>query len=268
MGIEDYTIEKTLGVGSYGSVYLAKNKTGELVAIKAYSAKQMSLDTILAEYKLVKSLERKGGCGKGIICYYDFFHDENWIYIVMEYLSGFDFVSLVTNRVIKTKKELLSTYLHLARTLAMLHSVSVIHRDIKLENIMFNTEKMILVFIDFTSACQGACFNKGRHVYWTEDYGAPETATYKSKEFLDLEEWKKLDVWALGIVFYELATSQQYFKGITPLKIEKLSPDLKKIVGFILVEDPDKRPSSQEILNFLVKEFRAEKKHGTETTSS
>jgi len=255
--IGDYELLYPLGAGAAGMV-VAVQKDGVKYAMKIIDKDQSPLITyekVQKEYAIVKSLEELEGCEKGIICYRDLFEDEHKIYLVMEFLEGYDLTHIWESREL-TKQELVQIFSHLALILSKLHQYGVAHRDVKLENIMFTADK--LTFIDFGLACQMCTV--GIIPYGTPRYSPPETWGDVDEPVLigkdALAVWKKRDVWALGVVFYELATNEDYVPDIDDpdlgfrFKLIK-HPNVRKIVQYVVNPDPKDRPTSKMVYDHI-----------------
>ena len=250
------------------------------------------------------------GCNPGIVCYYDSFivnfgikdiTSLDFYAIVMEYIQGYsleDFISSVNKSFEKIYLSSMGIYiftyditsifeyeqiykfmLHLSKTLEFLHTRDIVHRDIKTGNIMLSKSDNAIKYVDFGFSC----FIETDHTYECEEkaVGTPITVSpelwlmfsHKIKNIPKpklFEMYKKADVWALGITFYELLF------GILPPELEEsvTNPDIAsavldktltfpqkfngnpKLVGIVrnmLIKDYKTRSSMNEVINELNK---------------
>ena len=138
--------------------------------------------------------------------------------------------------------------------LGFLHENNVVHRDIKLANLMLDGNGQIKL-CDFGMAAEI------RHGEWLEEYGKG-TPLYQSPELCERRPYnEKVDTWAMGCVLYELAARQRPFDGKNMVTIskkictEKPKPlrsgygsDMQKFVMSLLTKDIHDRPSMIELL--------------------
>ncbi len=206
-----YEVIEDLGAGGMGTVYkVFDKKINEKVALKlirpeiAFDA--TTVERFSNELKLARKVTHRNICRL-----YDMGEHGKLHFITMEYVSGQDL-----KRMIRMSRELsVGTSVAIARQicegLAESHRLGVVHRDLKPQNIMIDNDGNVKI-MDFGIA--RSLFSKGVTMtgvmVGTPDYMSPEQAEASD---VDL----RTDIYALGIIMYEMVTGQVPFKGETPL---------------------------------------------------
>ena len=145
-----YKILSFLGEGSYGKVFKAREiSTGRVIAVKKMSIgnSQSKYNKIKKEIDLLKSLDHPN-----IVKYYDFFQEEEYIYLMMEYLEGCTLKQYIKKNENISEDNARIIIKQLLTALSYLHyTCDICHRDVKPENIMFKEKNDIncLKLLDF-----------------------------------------------------------------------------------------------------------------------
>ena len=140
-----YRIGKNLGKGAFGKVNLAIHKlTGKYVAIKCIRKKIMkdkhSSEKVNREISILKMMKHKS-----VIRLYETFESETYFLLVFELCVGGDLLSYVRKRR-KLNEEISKViFIQILEGLRYIHTKNVLHRDIKLDNILLNSEGKIKV---------------------------------------------------------------------------------------------------------------------------
>ncbi|XP_061453834.1 homeodomain-interacting protein kinase 4 [Rhineura floridana] len=207
-----YDVFEILGKGTFGEVVKSwKRSTGEMVAIKILKNDSYRSRIIKNELKLLQTMSEVDSEESHIVQFHEFFHDELKFYLVFELLEQnlFDFqkehnFSPLPVRHIRT------VTMQVLRALAKLKELSIIHADLKPENIMLVDQVRYpfqVKVIDFGSA---SIFNEVRYV--KEPY--IQSRFYRAPEILlGLPFCEKVDVWSLGCVMAELHLGWPLYPG-------------------------------------------------------
>jgi len=194
-----YKILSFLGEGSYGKVFKAREiSTGRVIAVKKMSLgnSQSKYNKIKKEIDLLKSLDHPN-----IVKYYDFFQEEEYIYLMMEYLEGCTLKQYIKKNENISEDNARIIIKQLLTALSYLHyTCDICHRDVKPENIMFKEKNDIncLKLLDFGLSLDS--FESKNHL---ENCG---TLVYMAPELLinNGKYTKGVDVWSVGIILYML----------------------------------------------------------------
>ncbi|TWU76726.1 hypothetical protein ED733_003447 [Metarhizium rileyi] len=219
MTIDDYTILEDMGQGAYGQVKLARLKgSGKKVVLKYVTKRRILVDTWTRDRKLgtvpleihvLDYLRKPEFRHPNIVEMEAFFEDDVNYYIEMapHGLPGMDLFDYIELRANMEEAECRSIFAQVAKAIHFLHGkASVVHRDIKDENVILDGEGNIKL-IDFGSA---AYIKSGPFDVFvgTIDYAAPEVLAGKPYG------GKEQDVWALGILLYTIIYKENPFYSI------------------------------------------------------
>lgn len=258
-GLAKYVINKPLGQGAAGCVSLYKNVIdGKEYALKSIDTNNMNAKDRKAAHSEVTFL--KVLKGPTIIKFHENFSHGNTIFIVMEYCSNGNLDQLIQRRIQSrssfTTDQILRTLAHLVMAVMAMHNKNILHRDIKTQNI-FITENGICKLGDFgISRKLNNSDAKAMTSCGTPYFMPPEVCLGKPYD-------GKADVWAIGVVLYELIMLKKPFRGelvqnvlhkITKSQFDPLSndvdSDLRMLVVALLNKDYNKRPSISQVANF------------------
>ena len=195
-----------IGHGTFSIVYLYKNiQTNEFYAVKKMSkAKILETTNSLNIAKKEISIQSKIN-HKNILRLYNVIEDENFYYMILEYCSEGALFHLIHNNKnnFLSEEEIFNYFIQVVNAVYFLHENNLIHRDIKPENLLMNSEN-ILKLSDFGWCCE--CEIGTRTTFCgTFEYMAPEIIKEQPYD-------KSVDIWALGILLYEM------FYGFSPFQ--------------------------------------------------
>ena len=145
-----YNEIRKLGQGGFGSVFLYKNKlTNQDVAIKFIDLKTImtpeDVNRLYSEISILRGLKHPN-----IVDLIDVFDLDNRSCFVMEYCSGGELKELVQNKGPLSEKEVYRIIIQIVDAIRYCHNNSIVHRDLKLENILFSTQtRRIVKIVDF-----------------------------------------------------------------------------------------------------------------------
>jgi serine/threonine protein kinase len=207
--IGKYEIEREIGRGGMGTVYLAQDPVlGRRIALKTlFAGEHIDVETrqrFLREARSAARLQHPN-----IITIFELGEFEDSPYIAMEYLEGLNLAEAVEQAQLTKLFAKLDVIEQLCDGLAHAHKQGVIHRDIKPTNIIILADGTVKV-VDFGIArFEEATFaTRAGEVLGTPHYMAPE-------QFTGGEIDHRVDVWAVGVILYELLTGRRPFTGDT-----------------------------------------------------
>ena len=188
-----------IGNGAFGKVYKARElQTGNLVAVKQLKINnsRSNYQNIIKEINLLKHLSHPN-----IVKYYNYFKEEDKIFIIMEYLEGGtlkEYININKNKITEDNARVIIK--QLLNALSYLHySCDICHRDIKPENILFKNKDDInsLQLVDFGLSADTFEEKNYLNNCGTLKYMAPEQIT-------NMIYSKGVDIWSVGIILYML----------------------------------------------------------------
>lgn len=278
--IDDFEIMKPISRGAFGRVFLAKKRTtGDLFAIKVLKKADMirknAVESILAERDILISVRNPFV----VRFFYSFTCSEN-LYLVMEYLNGGDLYSLLRNLGC-LEEEVARVYIaEVVLALEYLHSLRVVHRDLKPDNLLIAHDGHIKLtdfglskvgLINSTDDLSGPAVSgtslleenehqlsasedqrerrKKRSAVGTPDYLAPEI-------LLGTGHGATADWWSVGVILFELIVGIPPFNAEHPQIIfdnilnrnipwpgipDEMSPEAADLINRLLTEDPQQR---------------------------
>jgi len=206
-----YVIEKRIGRGAMGAVYLAKDpRINRPVALKAIPIEKEFEDEELKEARLrfYREAESAGRLTHpNIITVYDAGEDKGLAYIAMEYVPGIALKDFTDPKRLLAPKRALELCAQTAEALDYAHNQGVIHRDIKPANLLYNPKEGSLKISDFGVA---RITDNNR----TKTGIVLGTPMYMSPEQLGAEPLTGLsDLFSLGVTLYELLCGEVPFKA-------------------------------------------------------
>jgi len=256
---DSYTFGKELGQGAYSTVYEAKNKKGETVAIKKIEKRRLQPHDHKALEQEVAILRECRG-QPHVLSFQDFYDEEKFYYLVTEEISGGELFDRICEKVVYTEAEARALIRILLNTLAFLHNKSIAHRDLKPENLLLKSKdddsNIILADFGFATRCTGKSLNQ---VCGTPDYVAPEIISNQMYNY-------QCDIWSAGVIAYILLggyppfqarddNRDELFRVIKRGKFKfhdeywsEISDGAKDLIKSMLVLNPDDRPSAQKLL--------------------
>lgn len=233
--IGKYTVEKELGQGGFGKVYLAFDPdVGQPVAIKKLLAEGDSdlLRRFQMEIRTTAGLRHKN-----IVTIYASGEEDGHPYLVMEFLEGHTLKQVIHEHWPLSLLEKVRIMTQVAEGLAYAHSKGVVHRDVKPENIMLLPDDNVKI-MDF-----GIALGPNRNAAVTQTGGIIGTPSYFAPEQLEgYKATEQSDIFSFGDVFYELLTGvhpfEQYKNDWKTLQIAIMSYEPRS-VGELLAGCPE-----------------------------
>ena len=209
-----YKIERQLGRGGMGSVYLARDaQLNEPVALKIINSALLSNPTIAAErFRREASTARKI-THPNVIRIHDIGEEGGLLFLSMEFFDGIMLAELLSRRGALPIDEAKDIFRQLAEGLSAAHAMGIVHRDIKPQNVLYNPQK-ICKLIDFGLAKASflSDMTATGFIIGTPDYMAPEQVRGKP---IDV----RTDIYAFGCLAYHVVTGAPPFRGDSPISV-------------------------------------------------
>ncbi len=263
--VSHYKILEKLGEGGMGVVYKAQDtRLDRIVAIKFLPSRSSgsndTRDRFIQEAKSAAALNHPN-----ILNVYEIDERDDSMFIVMEYVAGSTLADTIGKRKSEAGVPLVQSIAwvtQIAHGLKAAHDKNVIHRDVKPQNLMVTPDKQIKI-MDFGLAKMKskASITKTGTSLGTLSYMSPEQAQGISADH-------RSDIWSLGIVFYELLTSEVPFKaeheaGLTYLIVNhepespstldrRIPQSVDNVVMKMIIKDRERRfQTMKEVLQAL-----------------
>ena len=250
---EELVFIKIIGKGSSSKVYLAEHiDTRKKFAVKCIAKKillkhENGLRNLAEEIRIMKEIKHDS-----IAELYFVYENTKSVYLVMEYLPFGDLYGRISQKK-KFDEETTSKFMrNLVLTLEYLHSKHIVHRDLKLENIMMAQENDFeFKIIDFGLAYLSSSTQSTK--CGSPGYVAPEM-------LYNFRYDNKIDIFSAGVIMYILLSGKHPFEArnitnILQKNIEckfsvnkKISEGATEILKFMMEPDPDLRPTASQIL--------------------
>ena len=242
--------------GYYGKVEKAcfKGDPSKFYAVKTIAKANLSqknLNNLICEIQVLAKLDHPN-----IVKYYETYDDEKNFSLVMELCEGGELFERIVKRKRLNEKDAAEILFKLTHAISHCHSRNIVHRDLKAENVLFETKsvnKNDVKIIDF-----GLARKKGSH----NMHSIVGTPCYVAPEVLDGTYDKKCDMWALGVLTYVMLYGKYPFddenKRVLFDKIKNQEPkyntslissEALNVIQTLLIKDPTKRPDANTLLD-------------------
>jgi CHASE2 domain-containing sensor protein len=253
-----YQVEKELGQGAMGVVYLGKDpKINRAVAIKTMglSAEFDSDELVEVKERFFREAESAGRLNHpNIVSIYDAGEENDLAYIAMELLKGYDLNENIKKENLLPLAKVIQIAIDCAEGLDYAHSQKVVHRDIKPSNIMYDPETGVVKITDFGIArITDSSKTRTGTVLGTPNYMSPEQCMGKKVD-------GRSDLFSLGVLIYQLSSGTLPFHGDSmatlmysivndpPIDVKKQKADipstLRKVIHNAIGKKPEKRYQS------------------------
>lgn len=264
-----YTFLEKIGEGSYGVVGEYLSNTGETVAIKMVKQKHKSTADEINILEKIKSV-----CSEGLLCLIEIIKDRDVLYIVTEYINGINLEEYMQSykKIIDEKygnnfemyEEMLMKIIKIilkaiSRGIEILSELNIIHRDIKMENIIIDGNNKINL-IDYGLSCIDA---ECRDIVGTPYYIAPELILGNKFNKANVST----EIYSLGVIAYYVYTGEfpldtlgyhlnkinlsvykQTYANNNNVTFESLSPNMNELVNSMLNRNPALRPTPEAVI--------------------
>lgn len=246
--LDGYTIKRGIGIGGFGEVYFALNDAGKEVALKKI---QRNLDIELRGVRQCMNLKHVN-----LISLWDIRrNDDGESWVVMEYVPGPSLRDVVeANPQGLPADELKLWFASTASGVAYLHEHGIVHRDLKPGNIFCDQHEQVIKIGDYGLSKFISCSRRSGH---TESVG---TFHYMAPEIGKGVYGKEIDIYALGIILFEILTGTVPFEGESTQEIimkhltaepnlDGVPREFRHVIERALKKDPEQRfRSVQELV--------------------
>uniref|UniRef100_A0A669ELR5 non-specific serine/threonine protein kinase n=2 Tax=Oreochromis TaxID=8139 RepID=A0A669ELR5_ORENI len=259
VGIENFELLKVLGTGAYGKVFLVRKVSGH-DAGKLYAMKVLKKATIVQKAKTAEHTRTERQVLEHIrqspflVTLHYAFQTETKLHLILDYVNGGELFTHLVQRVRFKEQEVALYSGEIVLALEHLHELGIVYRDLKLENILLDSNGHI-VLTDFGLSKEFDQAERAFSVCGTIEYMAPEIV-----EGGESGHDKAVDWWSLGVLMYELLTGGSPFtvdgdenshtdiaKRIAkkdPPFPKDMGPLAKDLIQRLLIKDPKKRLGS------------------------
>lgn len=247
-----YRLIKTIGKGNFAKVKLAKHiPTMKEVAIKIIDKTALnpsSLKKLFREVTIMKMLDHPN-----IVKLYEVIDSQRTLYLVMEYASGGEVFDYLVAHGRMKEKEARAKFRQIVSAVQYCHQKQIIHRDLKAENLLLDSE-MTIKIADFGFSNEFVPGQTLDTFCGSPPYAAPEL--FKGLRY----EGPEVDIWSLGVILYTLVSGTLPFDGNNLKELRErvlrgkyripfyMSTDCEILLKKFLVLNPLKRASLETIM--------------------
>jgi serine/threonine protein kinase/beta-lactam-binding protein with PASTA domain len=272
-----YEVRSRIARGGMATVYLATDlRLERRVAIKIMHGHLADDSTFKTRFvQEARSAARLAH--PNVVNVFDQGQDDDMAYLVMEYLPGLTLRELVKNRGKLTPEQTIDIMSSVLSGLAAAHKAGIVHRDLKPENVLLADDGRIKIGDFGLARASTANTATGQALLGTIAYLSPELVTRGIAD-------KRSDIYALGIMMYEMLTGEQPFQGEQPMQIAyqhandtvptprsqdpTIPVEFDDMVLWATARDPEQRPrDAQEMLDHLIEIARFLHDPDTQVTS-
>lgn len=246
--IGNYTLQRTIGQGTYGKVRLATHRlTNSRVAVKQIPKEHVA--SLTREIHHHRRMHHQN-----VLQLYEVIQSESCIWMVTELCANGELYDYVVDHGCLSEAKAKELFGQMCLAVSYIHSHGIVHRDLKLENILLDSNNQIKLS-DFGFTREFEPHQLLRTRCGTTAYAAPEMLAGKPYQ------GPEVDIWSLGVILFVLVCGYLPFDDDNepamqwkivndPVLIpETLSENLQDLLAWILQKDGSKRPSIYQILS-------------------
>ena len=254
--IKDYESIAIIGRGAFGEVHVCREKKTD----KIYAIKKIKKDILILKNQIIHVLNEQKFMSRAkspwIVELKASFQEDDYLYLVMEYLPGGDLMNLLIKKDILTEDEAKFYISELILAIESIHKLDCIHRDIKPDNVLIDKNGHIKLSDFGLAKISDKLYEKENEKYknyiyekknkeldeekktHNKNFSCVGTAYYVAPEVLKKKGYdKEIDWWSVGIIFYEMLvgyapfcskeTSEVCFKVLNWKKYLKIPSKIK-----------------------------------------
>lgn len=251
--IKFYRYGKIIGRGAFGKVNIGVHvASGRVVAVKSFKLNNSEINSIKRKLHLETQLMRSIN-HRNVVRIYETFETEKLLMIVLEYVAGGDLLTYLKKKNKVTENTCKFIFKQLIQGLHYMHSQGIIHRDVKLDNILIDSDSTIKI----CDLGVSKMIKPGELM--TEQCGTP---AYIAPEIISGNGYYGFgaDIWSAGVVFYALLSGTVPFKGSDMQELHDLivkadypeltdiSVEANELIKGMLEVDPAKRLTTEQLL--------------------
>ena len=271
-----YEVRSRIARGGMATVYLATDRRLERrVAIKVMHG-HLADDSRFRERFIQEARSAARLAHPNVVNVFDQGQDTEMAYLVMEYLPGITLRDLLAERHVLTTDQTLDILEAVLAGLAAAHKAGIVHRDLKPENVLLADDGRIKIGDFGLARAASANTATGAALLGTIAYLSPELVTRGIAD-------TRSDIYAVGIMLYEMLTGEQPFKGEQPMQIAyqhandsvpapslrnpRVPADLDELVLWSTARNPDERPRDARAMLDQVVDIREQLRTATGQTT-
>ena len=204
--LQNYDIQKTIGVGGMGIVYLAEDRVGQQLAIKVIHPELANDSSLRQRFEIEGRTLAALGQHENIVFLYGLFEENDTLFIVMEYIEGDGVDQRIKTKGLMPADEALPVFWQTLKAIGYAHQHGVVHRDIKPSNILVRPSGIVQVMDFGIARVRGGPKLTTMGMPGTPEYMSPELFAENTAGANELS-----DIYALGVLLYEMMTAKVPF---------------------------------------------------------
>ena len=262
--IKDYESIAIIGRGAFGEVHVCREKKTDRI----YAIKKIKKEILVLKNQIIHILNEQIFMSRvkspWIVELKESFQEDDYLYLVMEYLPGGDLMNLLIKKDVLTENEARFYISELILAIESIHKLDCIHRDIKPDNILIDKSGHIKLSDFGLAKISDKLYEKekGQYNYYinnkkdneekmthNKNYSCVGTAYYVAPEVLNKKGYdKEIDWWSVGIIFYEMLV------GYAPFCSKETSEVCYKVLNWKkYLKIPNKVKISEEAQDLIFK---------------
>lgn len=260
-----YAVQSRIARGGMATVYVANdNRLERKVAVKVMHG-HLADDAAFKRRFIQEARSAARLSHPNVVNVFDQGQDAHMAYLVMEYLPGITLRDLLKQQQRLTADQAYEVSEAVLAGLAAAHAAGIMHRDLKPENVLLADDGRIKIGDFGLARAASANTTTGQALLGTIAYLSPELVTRGEAD-------ARSDVYAFGIMLFEMLTGKQPFTGDQPMQIayqhahddvplpstltHEATPELDEIVRWTTTRDPEQRPRDATVVLARMRELR------------